>query len=411
MDIAKLARVGVVKKYAVDEVFFQEGDPGNEMYIILKGRVGVYLNSIDGFQYQVAQLKSGDFFGEMSLLEFMPRSATIQALEETVAIILDQNNFAEVISREPELAYRIMKGMSSRLRQLNDEILELKRGALSSSEESDFPPARPAREEHPAAVSSATAGSPTGQTAASSPAVNKAYALTAPASDENFLFEKDTSCPVCDKSFPTKMTRSSRLRLQSIDPDLRQHFVDFEPSWYMVWVCPHCSYANFNFEFKQVSEENKKYILKESDRLKKEFPVSFSTPRKIEEVLMAYYLTLHILNSAKKPDVTKIAKVWLRLSWLYNDIQDEDNYKEATSKALEYFKESYYNGNRNTSAEQEQRLTLLLGELSLRMGAYEEAVTFFRNSIMRKGGNATINRQAEDRIQEVKSRLEKQGSE
>jgi len=236
MDIAQLARVGVVKKYDIDEIFFQEGDPGSEMYIILKGKVGVFLNTIDGFQYQVAQLASGDFFGEMSLLELMPRSATIQSLEETVAIILDQNNFAEVISREPELAYRIMKGMSRRLRQLNDEILDLKRGG--SSEVLD---PRSSDIAQPDLLESLSLNEPGGSVVQlKTPSEPKNYNATAPAAYDNFLFDKDIICPVCEKNFSVKMTRSSKLRLKNIDPDLRQHFVDFDPTWYMVWACPHC---------------------------------------------------------------------------------------------------------------------------------------------------------------------------
>lgn len=173
----------------------------------------------------------------------------------------------------------------------------------------------------------------------------------------------------------------------------------------MVWVCPHCYYANFNYEFKQISDETRKFVTNQGNKLKQDFKISFSKPRKLDEVLEAYNLLLQFYLSAQKPDPSKIAKVWLRLYWLYKDAEDAEMAQESAAKALEYFKDSYYNSRRNTSPEQEQRLTLLLGELSLEVGAKEEAMTFFRNSILRKGGSAPLNRQAEDRYQEIKTDL------
>ena len=82
-------------------------------------------------------------------------------------------------------------------------------------------------------------------------------------------------------------------------------------------------------------------------------------------------------------------------------------YRYSSSQALEYFQQSYYRQTRYTSLEQEQRLALLMGELSMRIESYEEARNLFRQAIVRKGGNIGINRQAEDRIQEIKSLVAK----
>lgn len=401
MDIAKLARLGVAKKYNQDEIFCNEGDPGYEMFILLKGKVGVYLSAIDGSLFKVAELEAGDFFGEMSLLEMMPRSASILALEETVVIVLNQSNFAEVISQEPELAFRIMKGMSSRLRQLNDELISIKSGTADTdtdgfSFETELP--------HTSVADSSTA-----QMNSHAPGINasgkKIYNIVAPPEHNPYLFAKDTLCPCCEKPFNVQMLRSSKLRIKSIDKDQRQRFEDIEPLWYMIWVCPNCSYANFNFEFKQISDETIKLIDKQGAKWKQDFKISFSQPRKLNEVLESYYLLLQICLDAQRPDSAKIAKVWLRLYWLYRDAEDAEMTLEAAGKALEYFKDTYNNSRRNTSPEQEQRLTILLGELSYEVGDKKEAMTFFRASILRKGGSAPINRQAEDRYQELKNIL------
>jgi len=402
MDIAKLARLGVAKKYTPDEVFCNEGDPGYEMFILLKGKVGIYLSSVDGSLFKVAELGPGDFFGEMSLLEMMPRSATIIAIEETVVIILNQGNFADVISQEPELAFRIMKGMSSRLRQLNDELVYIKSGAADDDMEEDVFGSTEAAK---AGATGAAAAQPASQTPTLTASGKKRYNMVAPPDHDQYIFEKDTPCPCCEKSFNVQMVRSSKLRVKSIDNDQRQRFEGMEPLWYMVWVCPNCYYTSFNFEFKQVTDETRKLIDKQGAEFKRDFKISFSKPRQLNEVLESYYLLLRIYESAQKPDPGKLAKVWLRLYWLYKDAEDTEMTAEAAAKALEYFKDTYYNGRRNTTPEQEQRLTILLGELSLEVGAKEEAMTFFRNSILRKGGSNAINRQAEDRYQDLKKIL------
>ncbi|MFY9322883.1 MAG: DUF2225 domain-containing protein [Syntrophomonadaceae bacterium] len=95
--------------------------------------------------------------------------------------------------------------------------------------------------------------------------------------------------------------------------------------------------------------------------------LQFSNPRKIDEVFASYYLMLQYLQMSTQ-DPSAGAKVWLRLSWLYYDVQDEEMYIYASQQAYDMFKDAYYNSRRSTTVEQEQRLSLLLGELSLRLG-------------------------------------------
>ena len=136
LDIASIAKLGGARKYNIDETIFYAGDSGHEMFIILKGKVGVLINSIDGFPIKVAELGPGDFFGEMSLLEGMPRSATVEALEDCIVMVINENNFEKIIAQQPNLAYRIMKGMSGRLRKQNEEISQLKHGEAAESQAS-----------------------------------------------------------------------------------------------------------------------------------------------------------------------------------------------------------------------------------------------------------------------------------
>ncbi len=397
LDITALARLGGVKKFGEDEVFFNFGDTGKEMYIILKGRVGVFINSFDGFPAKLNELRTGDFFGEMSLLENLPRSATISALEETVVLIINESNFEHVIAQQPNLAMRIMKGISNRLRQTNEELSFLKKGTKPGEEEIA---------DSDGDVAAVGTAAPVAIKGPIYPPGHKSYNMVAPSTHEPYLFDKDTECPVCEKRFPVRMMRSSKMRLDKVDNDMRQHFEEFEPLWYAVWICPHCFYSNFNFEFKQISDALKPKIIEHGKTLQGKVNLNFGTPRKIDEVFLCYYMAMQTLQQSVKPEPGKFAKVWLRLSWLYSDVGDQEMYDFTTREAYTAFKDSFFNTRRDSSVEQDQRLNLLLGELSLRVGEKEEAMKFYRDAIVRKsGGNNVLNKQAEDCISALKASL------
>ena len=402
IDVQKLARIGVAKKYKQDEIFFHEGELGQEMYILLTGCAGEFANSVDGCPRSLAKLEPGSFFGEMSLFEQQPRGATVQALDDCLVIILNQDNFEQVISQQPQLAYRILKGMSQGIRQQSEELSKIKKtfadDAVQVAKALHLDP----KEEGPKCERSVEVLS------LSTPAAEITSKQSRPAEDENFLFDKEISCPVCAQNFTVKMVRSSRLRLSGVDPDLRQRFQQFEPLWYTVWVCPHCSFANFNYEFKQVTEEQKRYVKSASQERMRTHKSAYSVPRKLGEVLDAYGLILQMLMNGDRPDASRVAKVWLRLSWLYQDAGDQENYLQSSRQALAFFSQMYDNSGHNSSRDQEQRVALLLGELSLRTRELKDAGVFFRKAIMHQGGNVIINRQAEDRIQELKQMLRTQ---
>ena len=84
---------------------------------------------------------------------------------------------------------------------------------------------------------------------------------------------------------------------------------------------------------KQISEANTKKIRERSEDLKKKIKFEFSNPRKIGEVFVSYYLMLQSLQVGKS-DPAGLAKVWLRLSWLYDDVQDEECLAMPLNKLL-----------------------------------------------------------------------------
>ena len=90
---------------------FHEGDPGEELYIVRSGRIATSVKLPDGRDLDIAQFQDGDFFGEMSIFEDAPRSATCYAKEESTLVSLSENDFHKIMERLPHAAIKIMYRM------------------------------------------------------------------------------------------------------------------------------------------------------------------------------------------------------------------------------------------------------------------------------------------------------------
>jgi diguanylate cyclase (GGDEF)-like protein len=94
-----------------DEVLFHEGDEGSEFFIVKKGTVKIVIQTADGNEKEVARFGSGNFFGEMSIVDDAPRSATCQAVEESVLYHMHERDFYRLMERQPHAAIKIMYKM------------------------------------------------------------------------------------------------------------------------------------------------------------------------------------------------------------------------------------------------------------------------------------------------------------
>jgi len=109
------------KVFGDGEVIVQQGDVGEQMFVVQSGKVEVVLES-NGLQRRVSVLESRDFFGEMALFDKELRSATVRALGEARVLTIDKRTLLKRISEDPLLAYNLLRAMSSRVRDLNDQV-------------------------------------------------------------------------------------------------------------------------------------------------------------------------------------------------------------------------------------------------------------------------------------------------
>lgn len=95
---------------------FQEGDLGTEMFLIQEGEIEIYTQS-EGKEKPLATLERGDFFGEMSLLEDLPRSASARAVSASRLVRINGSTFTQMLQDNPEIAVRMMRKLSRRIRE------------------------------------------------------------------------------------------------------------------------------------------------------------------------------------------------------------------------------------------------------------------------------------------------------
>lgn len=122
-ELAVLADCATRKSYPKHNLIISEGDPAGPLFIIVSGKVRVFLDSESGKSVTLAIQKPGSYFGELSLLDDQPRSASIITLEPTVCALIPKQAFARWLrDHSEEVALGIMRGLTKRIRTLTENV-------------------------------------------------------------------------------------------------------------------------------------------------------------------------------------------------------------------------------------------------------------------------------------------------
>jgi CRP/FNR family cyclic AMP-dependent transcriptional regulator len=124
-ELAALRRFTVQRPVQRHTLLIQEGTPGDALYVILSGKVKVYLAGPDGKEVILAILAPGDFFGEMALIDDEPHSAAVMAMEPSLTCTITKRDFNDCLARHSSLAIRLLQNLSRRLRAADQKIAEL----------------------------------------------------------------------------------------------------------------------------------------------------------------------------------------------------------------------------------------------------------------------------------------------
>jgi CRP-like cAMP-binding protein len=115
--LVRLASIMDELSFPASHTIFTEGQEGRSLYIVVSGRVRVHIGS-----QEIVQLEQGTCFGEMSLFDAEPRSASVTTLEPCECLVLTQQQLYEAIDETPGIAVNIIRLLSRRIRELNQKI-------------------------------------------------------------------------------------------------------------------------------------------------------------------------------------------------------------------------------------------------------------------------------------------------
>ncbi|MGZ5342694.1 MAG: Crp/Fnr family transcriptional regulator [Solirubrobacterales bacterium] len=121
-ELERIAQVAVPRSYPGGTRVFHEGDTGDACYIVRAGACRVTREHSDGRAITLANLTSGDIFGELAMLDGETRSASVEALEDAELLALPATDVKALLRDHPELAVKLVEALTRRLRQANERI-------------------------------------------------------------------------------------------------------------------------------------------------------------------------------------------------------------------------------------------------------------------------------------------------
>ena len=123
-ELAGLAEQAETVNWDAGTIVFEEGEHGDDCYVLHSGSVKVLRRFPDGRRITLARLGPGSVVGELALFDGERRSATVEAVEPTLAVVLAGRDVMSILRTDPEAAISVAVGLADRLRAANERIFE-----------------------------------------------------------------------------------------------------------------------------------------------------------------------------------------------------------------------------------------------------------------------------------------------
>jgi CRP-like cAMP-binding protein len=124
-DREALAAVIARRRYRRGDIIMQKEEPGHALFIVEKGTVRIYVPSAQGNDLILAVLGPGDFFGDLSLLDGRPRSASASVGTDATLLMLERSDFIALLTQRPAAAMAVLEAVAGRLREADDMASDL----------------------------------------------------------------------------------------------------------------------------------------------------------------------------------------------------------------------------------------------------------------------------------------------
>ncbi|MFO7445369.1 MAG: Crp/Fnr family transcriptional regulator [Ignavibacteriaceae bacterium] len=123
--LIKISKLGLRKTFKKDAVVLLENESATALFIIVSGKVKISRVSEDGKEVILTILGDSDFFGEMAIIDGQSRSANVTSMEDTDILIIQRNDFLQLLHDHPEVAIALLQELTKRLRSADMKIKSL----------------------------------------------------------------------------------------------------------------------------------------------------------------------------------------------------------------------------------------------------------------------------------------------
>jgi uncharacterized protein (DUF2225 family) len=229
-------------------------------------------------------------------------------------------------------------------------------------------------------------------------------------SEEDNIFDKTFACPVCDKEFKSKQIKSGKVKLLTLDTDLRPIYQYMDPLKYDAIVCPKCGFAALNRFFKYVTQA-------QAGLVKKNISAAFRGIKESENIfsyddaIVRHKLAL-VNAIVKKAKTSERAYTCLKTAWVIrgkseNLPKDTQDYKklieDMNQEELDFISKAYLGFDEAFGKEtfpmcgmDEITITLLMADLSRRIGKFDEASRWISKVLISREANERIKQKARE---------------
>lgn len=124
-NLSTLSSIVIRKLFNKGDTLFRQGDPGEEFMILTEGSVKVELMNAEGKELTLNILTPYQFLGELALLDDVPRSATVVAMENSTLLSIGKREFARILEAYPRMSVPMLRQLARRVRVLTDDIASM----------------------------------------------------------------------------------------------------------------------------------------------------------------------------------------------------------------------------------------------------------------------------------------------
>lgn len=120
-----IASHAISRTYPKDTLIMERGSPGDLLFLLIEGRVKIFIDDDNGKEIQLNEEGPGAYLGDLALLSGATRTASVTTLEECRFLVLTKEAFVDCLSAHPELAFNLIRGLVERIYRLTEDVSDL----------------------------------------------------------------------------------------------------------------------------------------------------------------------------------------------------------------------------------------------------------------------------------------------